>query len=515
MNRTRIYARVSGDRQKRDGTIANQVGPSVLKDLARQGLESTGIIYTDDGKSASAGKLHLRGDFHRMLADAAKGEFDVLWVADLDRITRSNDWGELGQIFGPLQKAGIKLAGPNLAPMDLGNSMSMMQIMMKIIVAYEDNQKRVERFQIGKREAARKGCHAFGRVPYGLTWRLGARDASGWGVNEDQARIVREIYKRVLAGESGHMVARSLESRGEPTKRGGRWFDPVTRILRLTVYRGETEYCGIPVKLPESCKLVSDDDWYKVQAILGTSKKRGLVQTRHEYLCEGLGTCASCGSPMYVRTAENKFHYYVCRDRTDVRKSMSARCQLPRFRTDTIDASVWGVIAEYLSQPRAKILATLRGHRDEAAQEASAWGEDVKRFEGQLAAMQAAEEMVQEELERGMITRAAFIEGNAKRTVRRRALQEQLRLAQEALQAQGSHAGAAQELEGMVDELRELAQGASFQEQRAILKGHVRLRFDERGAHVKFNFAQGSDGGEIGKMSKLPSMESVTLRVVA
>lgn len=488
-NRCRIYARVSSDKQAKDDTIANQISKSVERDIERTGLVLTGH-YTDNGKSASAGKLHLRGDWHKAMADAAKGEYDVLWVAALDRITRSNQWSELGEIFGAIQKAKIKLAGPGLPPMDLDDSMSMMNIFWRITMAYADNQRRINLFMDGKKGAAIKGCHVQGPVPYGLTWRTGTRDASGWGIDEKKARLVREAFRRVLAGESGHMVARDFEQRGEVAPRGGRWFEPISRFLKSPVYRGETSYYGVPVKVPA---LVSEDDWYRVQAILGTSKMRGRPQAKHEYLVEGLGVCSFCGSPIYMRTAENKFHYYVCRDRTDIRKDMSQRCELPRFRTDTIDSAVWSTIADWLSQPRAKILAALRGHEANATSEADAWEQDMKACRAQLDALEASEGVIMEQLEAGLISANAFRDRAAKTTVKRRMLQEQLKTAQAALEGAGRAVNQAGELEAILDEVRALVGTASFQERKTLVRSLVAkggLKFDRLGAHVTLTFSE-------------------------
>jgi hypothetical protein len=44
------------------------------------------------------------------LRDAAAGRFDVVVVADIDRLTRSEDLGERGAILGALQRAGVCVA---------------------------------------------------------------------------------------------------------------------------------------------------------------------------------------------------------------------------------------------------------------------------------------------------------------------------------------------------------------------------------------------------------------------
>ena len=106
--RAAIYARVSSDRQTRDGTIAAQ-----LRDLPayceRQGWTVAGV-YVDDGKSAAAGRLEARDGLRRLLADAAAGCFEVVAAVDLDRLTRSEDLTERGAILGALQRAGVRVA---------------------------------------------------------------------------------------------------------------------------------------------------------------------------------------------------------------------------------------------------------------------------------------------------------------------------------------------------------------------------------------------------------------------
>lgn len=514
-NRCRIYARVSSDRQRKDNTVANQVGLQVERDIKRCGLELTGI-YTDDGKSASTGKLHLRGDFLRAMVDAEKHEYDVLWVCDLDRITRSNDWGELGQIFGPLQKAGIKLAGPHLPPMGLGDSMAMVQIAMRISIAYEDNQKRKERFMIGKREAALRGCHAQGTIPYGLTWRTGARDASGWGKDEAKETLVRQMFARAAAGESGDSIAKRLEEAGIPGPRRGRWDQAVIRILRSPVYRGVHYLNDIIIPVP---RMVDDETWYAAQAALGESKKKGIGKPLGLYLCHRLAVCSLCGATMYMKHGEGKkgatVRQYQCLNRSHRRLPGVTRCTLPVFNQETTDELIWACVADFLSQPAEVILTTLRGKREEQDQEAQAWASDADKLTSQLADLAKREKAILGMLMQGLIEEEAAKEQITTNAARRAHLQAQLKTAQDALEGTNSTVSAARQLEELVGQLKTVARKADSKQRRDLLRLLVvrgGITFDMFGASVRLVFEPGAtEKVDLGHVSA----PAVTLRVVA
>src|SRR5690242_6765054 len=105
------YARVSSAAQRERETIASQL--RVLPEfIARQGwtLVKPITTYIDDGKSAKAGKLDKRDGLAALLRDAAAGEFDVVCVVDVDRLTRSEDIAERGMILGAFHRAGVRVA---------------------------------------------------------------------------------------------------------------------------------------------------------------------------------------------------------------------------------------------------------------------------------------------------------------------------------------------------------------------------------------------------------------------
>jgi DNA invertase Pin-like site-specific DNA recombinase len=101
-----LYARVSSLGQRDRHTIASQL--SVLpKFVAARGwhLVKPANTYVDDGHTAKAGFLSQRAGFAHLLRDAGLGAFDVVVVADLDRLTRSEDLKERGEVLGAFQRA--------------------------------------------------------------------------------------------------------------------------------------------------------------------------------------------------------------------------------------------------------------------------------------------------------------------------------------------------------------------------------------------------------------------------
>jgi len=508
--RARIYARVSSQRQASDGTIGNQIGKSspTMRWLAQQReLELTGI-YTDDGKSASAGKLHLRGDFNKMLIEAARHDFDVLVVAGLDRITRTNDWGELGQIFGPLQKAGISIWGPNLPrPIDLRSTASWLELVMRLTVAYEDNAERMRKLKGGKERQAQLGGLPAGPPPYGLVWQLGyrcreedPRPSPGWSIHPEKGPLAREIFERAAKGETGHSIGQDFEARDIPGPNGGRWKLGIIRILRSSAYRGEWAWKGIPIKVPA---LVDNETWYAAQAALGVSRMKGLAQPKHHYLVDKLGVCKKCNAPLYVLGSEGPYRYYVCLNRTARRAPGIEKCPMERIRADVMDAGVWSLILAFFAQPKKVILEKLHALREDASAEAAAWASDVEQLSGKLDHLAAVEETIMDSLIQGTASKAVYQERMAKLAQQRKRLQEQLEVARAAKDKLASANATTDGIARLVDELKVKVPKATPKQQRELVrflvpKGGVlldrnedvtvRMYFDETGASEKTDF---------------------------
>src|SRR5689334_23095249 len=108
MKRAIIYIRNSSGKQVAAGTHEGLL-TSCRETAERLGVEVV-AVYLDAGRSAKSGKLEARGDFARLVAELGITKPDVCIVANVDRLTRTELFRELGAIWGPLQEHGVKIA---------------------------------------------------------------------------------------------------------------------------------------------------------------------------------------------------------------------------------------------------------------------------------------------------------------------------------------------------------------------------------------------------------------------
>jgi DNA invertase Pin-like site-specific DNA recombinase len=190
-----IYARVSSLGQRDKHTIASQLS-TLPAFVASRGWELVGT-YVDDGKTAKAGHLEKRDGFAKLLADMGARKFDVVVVVDQDRLTRSEDLRERGEVLGAFQRAGVQLAIASSGQLlDLGSSMGDLLSGLQAFFSAEENRKRRERSLRGKDEAARQGRKPGGITPFGYVYTKAERLADRPGDDRHRHRDLRAPRRR-------------------------------------------------------------------------------------------------------------------------------------------------------------------------------------------------------------------------------------------------------------------------------------------------------------------------------
>lgn len=391
--RVHLYARVSSASQRERETIASQ--KRALRDYARARGWTVVAEFVDDGVSAATGNFMARAGLRAMLGRLT--EVDAVLVLDMDRLTRTDDILEYGEIMGPIQRAGVKVAaistGGEHAPNDLA-------MKLKGHFAAEWLEVHRERVIRGKREATRRGKKSGGTTPYGYRY---SKDDGKWTVDEGEAAVVREIYARVTAGESTGLIAKSLHDRGVPRHFGGEWTrSEVWRVVSRTTYVGDwvgDKQLRIMVKVPP---IVSHAERDAAMAMIGRPDKRGISRTKHPYLCDQISKCALCGGRMVVVTpVGDKPGYYWCTNRRSVRAG-GERCPLPMFPIEKVDAAVWRAIARVLQRPDALALALKEMQAEDG--EADTLAADVKKHAAHVARLEKVAASVLVRFRRGLLS---------------------------------------------------------------------------------------------------------------
>lgn len=470
-----VYARVSSADQRDRQTIDSQI--RVLPDFVR--AQSWDLVrpvgtYVDDGRSASK-HFAKRTGFHRLLADMALGEFDVVAVVDMNRITRVDDMEERGRILGAFQRAGVVIAGLDGSRSDLGTFAGQVVSAIQTAQAAHDNKARTETMMRGAVTAAIKGRKPRGATPYGYTYDVRKESSSApWGVHLERAAIIREIYQRVASGESCQAVGRDLERRKVPTPRRGHWTQSIWRIVANACYRGPwavDKGRGLVVDLEP---LVTDELWFAAQAAVSRSALRGLRRTRHVYLCEGLAVCSLCSSPLWITSSiegGERVSYYVCQRRR--RPDPDGRCLQPFRRTAQVDGAVWAAIADLLSQPLPQLERVLSGRRGAADGDAQTWEQDLAGWRAQLEQLAAAEEAILDRYSRALVSEQAM-DRHLKQTASRRALLErQVATARDRSSAARRAGVGAVELAAMLGRIRAALPTMSPVERRDLVRALV------------------------------------------
>lgn len=132
-----------------------------------------------------------------------------------------------------------------------------------------------------------------------------------WTVDETRAPIVREVFRRVDAGESGRAVERGLGLAG------GR----VSEIIRDPTYAGSPYWTdrssGRAVRKPyvpaePVPPLVTDELWASANAAMD-GRTSAVQPTRHAApLLTRVCTCALCGGTVYGKPSKSRDTRYTC-----------------------------------------------------------------------------------------------------------------------------------------------------------------------------------------------------------
>jgi len=374
-----IYARVSSDRQREEGTIASQV--QQLKDFAAdQGqCPEERHIYLDDGRSG----YYLDRPGLDALRDAARdGLVDTVLVQDPDRLSRKYAYQVLLlEEFARWQVTVRFLRSP---PAESPEQRLLVQ--MQGVIAEYERARITERTRRGRLFLARQGRPVSGRVPYGYRRvRPDRAQPPSMEVNLQTAEIVRQIFHwYAIDGLSNRQIAVHLTNMDTPPRRrhGHTYWHPgsVRTILMNDAYLGtwyanrlKNESRGgrmsprqvrrprdqwIPIPIPA---LISPELFSKAQQIRESGIHKGprSLKNPESHLLRRLMVCGHCNRKMNAVISHCGRHlYYWCRgsDPQHVRPRRSY-CPHPTIAARQMDELLWSDVVSLLQDPQLLLAA--------------------------------------------------------------------------------------------------------------------------------------------------------------
>ena len=392
-----IYARVSSERQKEEGTIASQTALLLEYAKAHELSVPSEWIFEDEGYS---GATLARPGLERLRDLAAEGQIEVVLIYAPDRLSRKYAYQVL--LTEEFCRHGVETLFVKSAAAETPEERLMLQF-QGMIAEYERAQI-AERTRRGKRHRAKTGCvNVLCGAPYGYRYiRKSEHSQAYYEVTEAPAEVVRNIfawYTQELLSIGA--IARRLNEERIPTRSGrGLWErSTVWGMLRNPAYQGsacfgKTEICArqritrplrqkggysrrssssrekersqwIEIAVPA---LVNPATFASAQERLAQNKQRSLRNTQEPTLLQGLLVCEQCGYALYrtsTRTTRRQIKYYRCLGSDRYRHLRGPACSCRPIRQDYLDDLVWQEVLRLLRTPQL-IQAELERRRIES-----------------------------------------------------------------------------------------------------------------------------------------------------
>lgn len=384
-----IYARFSSDKQS-ESSIDDQIR-NCTRYAERQSIR---VVRCFDDKAIS-GASKNRTSFDAMVAAAMGGEFDILLVDDLSRLSR--DDVEMKQLIRRFKFRGIRIVGVSDG-YDSANKGEKIQSTMRGLMNelyLDDLRDKTHRGMTGQ---AMKGYSAGGRT-YGYKSvpivNHARRDPHGRPlieavrreINNDEAKWVVNIFEWFASGDSPKRIADKLNRLGVVSTRGSTWaasaiygdYKDSTGLLNNQLYVGRyiwnrSAWLKDPdtgkrkrlkrdskewvyTEMPE-LRIVPQELWDAVQARQLDIRQRS-VKIREalnnpksrshtgKYLFSGLIQCGCCGASYTVYSTTS----YACA--TNINRGDAACANRLRISRKILEGSLLEIIQQDLLSEEA------------------------------------------------------------------------------------------------------------------------------------------------------------------
>lgn len=354
-----IYARYSSDLQN-DRSIEDQVA-LCRKFAAAQGL-AVSEVYED--RALSGTSFDARLGLMRLIRDARAKAFRVVIVESSDRLSRHP--GDIHHIRDTLSFAGViilQVSGGELTVMGAAVSGLVSSLMLQGLA---------DKVRRGHAGTIARGRHAGGRA-YG--YRPVKGDPGLLEIMDDEADVIRGIYRDFLAGVSPRGIAGELNRKNVPAPRGPKWnastingsFARGSGILGNELYAGTIVWNKVTMlKNPETRRRVSRvnpaEAWQRSIVPALAIVEQGLfnaVQMKRKHrphgsqarapstLLSGLLRCHACGGSLVIKDRyKGSARVHCATHRESATCGEGKAYQLPR-----IEAAVMEGLREHLNDP--------------------------------------------------------------------------------------------------------------------------------------------------------------------
>ena len=411
--RVALYARYSSDLQ-RDASIEDQLR------LCRGHAERQGWTVVDSySDRAISGASMLRPGLQELIADAARGRFDVVLAEAMDRLSRDQE--DIAGLYKRLSFADVRIvtiAEGDISEMHIGLKGTMNALFLK------DLALKTHRGLRGRVEAGKSGGgNAYGYKIIRSFAADGTPTAGEREIDPVEAETVRRIFRDFVNGQSPWAIAHALNKENIPGPSGVGWGQSTingnaergTGILNNELYIGRLVWnrlryvkdpatgkrvsrpnppeSWVVTEVPE-LRIVDEELWKAARDFRGKARKQAARNSaedtaapaaktgfwshqRPKHLLTGLMRCGVCGGG-YSKISATLFgcaaarNKGTCGNRQNIRVETLDDIVLAGLKHRLMDPAIFKEFAAAFVAEHNSIVAQQNVHFDAAKQELAA-----------------------------------------------------------------------------------------------------------------------------------------------
>ena len=329
------YVRVSSDSDDQENSFITQY--DYYNNLINANPDWIYVdIYADNGITGT--ELTHRDEFNRMYEDCADGKIDLILTKSVSRFARNTyDCVDAVRKLKTLG-ADVIFEKENINTAKLNTEVELAALGS---IAQEESMSLSKNVRMGIQFRMKNGTFKQSNLPYGYYM-----EDDEWKIREDQAKVVRIIFKEYIDGKSMKKIADELSAAGiEKNKSKTDWNElNISYIIKNERYKGDalfqkryTEDFPFKIKTNRGERdmyyvknynppIVSAEIFDKANALLKNQAKRYCPnQESRGYVLSKKIYCSECGT-IYRRKSGKINAFWVCRSRdNDSRKCSSAQ----------------------------------------------------------------------------------------------------------------------------------------------------------------------------------------------
>lgn len=337
------YARVSMETELLIHSLSAQVSHYSNLIQSNPEWEYAGV-YVDAGITGTS--TSRRDEFQRMVADCEDGKIDVILTKSISRFAR--DTVDCLNTVRRLKEIGVEVRFERERISTLSSDGELLLTLLASF-AQAESESLSANVKWAIRSRFQEGIPNGHKAPYGYEW-----DGEMFRIIPEQGEIVKFIFQRYLAGDSGYKIAKELKKRGVVGQYGVPMCDSTikdivtsisytgTMILQKNYFtesharkrnRGELPRYAVEGMFEP---LVSVEDFNKAQEI--RRERAEASPNRNAELTEfsGIVKCGNCGRSFSRRT-RGAAKVWVCNTRE--RKGINVCGTKPLDETELIEAA--------------------------------------------------------------------------------------------------------------------------------------------------------------------------------